>query len=87
MQSLDRIHRIGLDPKKYVHYYILKAKGSIDDVIDKRLTEKMARLLKLLNDDFKVLDLDSSMEDIADESEEEADFNAMIKYLRIQANK
>ncbi|OGX33970.1 MAG: hypothetical protein A3I43_01590 [Omnitrophica WOR_2 bacterium RIFCSPLOWO2_02_FULL_50_19] len=87
MQSLDRIHRIGLDPKKHVHYYILKAKDSIDDVVDKRLTEKMARLLRLLNDDFNVLDLDSSMEDITDESGEEADFNAMIKYLRIQANK
>lgn len=87
MQSLDRIHRIGLDPKKIVHYYILKAKDSIDEVIDQRLTEKMANLLKLLNDDFRVLDLDSSMQDISDDSEEEVDFKAMIKYIRAQAGK
>jgi len=87
MQSLDRIHRIGLDPKKIVHYYILKAKDSIDEIVDQRLTEKMKNLLKLLNDDFRVLDLDSSIEDVSDVSEEEADFKAMIKYIRAQANK
>lgn len=87
MQSLDRIHRIGLDPQRIVHYYIFKAKDSIDEVIDKRLTGKMERLLKLLDDDFRVLDLDPSIEKVSDESDEEADFNAMIKYLREQSGK
>ncbi len=87
MQSLDRIHRIGLKPNKFVHYYILKAKDSIDNVIDSRLTEKTKRMLTILNDDFQVLNLDLSIGDIAEDSEEETDFNAMIQYLRMQIDK
>ncbi len=82
MQSLDRIHRIGLDPNEQVHYQIFKSKDSIDEIIDVRLNEKQKRMLKLLEDDFAVLDLESSFDEITEESEEEADFQAIIKQLK-----
>jgi SNF2 family DNA or RNA helicase len=82
MQSLDRIHRIGLEPNEQVHYYLFQAENSIDQVIDDRLIEKQRRMLKLLDDDFALVDLDASLEEISEDSEEDADFNAIIKHLK-----
>src|SRR4029077_2611960 len=56
MQSLDRIHRVGLERDDKVHYHILQMTDSIDIVIDERLEEKQKRMLMLLDDDFGVLD-------------------------------
>ncbi len=81
-QSLDRIHRIGLDPDEQIHYYFLMAKDSIDDVIDDRLKEKQKRMFEILEDDFALLNLDSSIHDMSEASEEEADFNRVIDQLR-----
>ena len=83
MQSLDRIHRIGLGPNEQVHYYIFLAKNSIDEVINARLDEKHKRMLKILDDDFGVLDLESNMDEISEETEEDADFQAIIKQLKL----
>lgn len=82
MQSLDRIHRIGLDPKIRVHYYFLESKNSIDEIIEKRLLEKQRKMLELLNDDFAILNLESSEEEFSESSEEEKDFNSVINQLR-----
>jgi len=46
LQSLDRIHRYGLEREIVTRYYIIKAVDTIDEVIDERLQEKM----KLMND-------------------------------------
>jgi SNF2 family DNA or RNA helicase len=81
MQSLDRIHRIGLEPDEQVHYYIFQVKDSIDEVINERLKNKQRQMLTLLEDDFALLDLENS-EGITEESEEEKDFNAMIRNLK-----
>jgi SNF2 family DNA or RNA helicase len=40
MQSLDRIHRVGLDKKDKVNYWIFESKNTIDEVISVRLEEK-----------------------------------------------
>ena len=82
LQSLDRIHRVGLSPTDRVHYYILGAKDSVDAVIDERLEEKKMRMLELLNDDIPVLNLDASPEAVSDEGDEEADFTAVVAQLR-----
>ncbi len=59
MQSLERIHRIGIDPKVKTRYTILLSTGSIDQVIDDRLEEKKSRMLRFLNEeDFTKLNLD-----------------------------
>lgn len=59
MQSLERIHRIGIDPKVTTRYTILLSSNSIDHVIDSRLEEKKDKMLRFLNEqDFVKLNLD-----------------------------
>jgi len=82
LQSLDRIHRVGLSPRDRVHYYILEAKDSVDAVIDERLEEKKKRMLELLDDDMPVMNLDTLPEAVSDEGDEEADFAAVVTQLK-----
>lgn len=81
MQSLDRIHRIGLDSDTEVKYTILIGKGTIDEVIDSRLDEKIARMFDALNDDFTPLDLEKSVSEISD-NELEEDFRRTYEHLK-----
>jgi SNF2 family DNA or RNA helicase len=87
MQSLDRIHRVGLGPDEQVHYYILQAKESIDEVIDSRLAEKQRRMLALLDDDLEVLNLDAEPDEFSESQEEDADFAALLKFLASKASR
>ena len=82
MQSLDRIHRLGLEPTDEVHYYILNAIDTVDEIVDTRLDEKRNRLIRLLEGDLATVDLDS--EDISEPSDEVGDFEAMVQQLREQ---
>ena len=82
LQSLDRIHRVGLGPRERVHYYVIEAKDSIDSVIDTRLEEKKRRMLELLEDDIPVMTLDTSPDDISEEGDEGADFVAVVAQLK-----
>lgn len=84
MQSLDRIHRLGLDPTDKVHYYLLTAEGTVDEVVDVRLDEKHERLLRLLEGDLATVDLDA--EDVSEEADEVGDFEAMVRHLRERFN-
>lgn len=81
MQSLDRIHRIGLDPETQVKYIILIGKDTIDDVVDDSLDEKMKRMYKALNDDVAILNLESTIESVSDEQLDE-DFQHVCEYLK-----
>jgi len=47
MQSLDRIHRVGLGARDKVYYYILQSEETIDEVMDERLNEKQARMFEI----------------------------------------
>ncbi len=40
LQSLDRIHRLGLKPNDIVTYYLLKSLDTIDEIVHDRLEEK-----------------------------------------------
>lgn len=51
LQSLDRIHRLGLPPSQITKVYILQSKNTIDLRIASRLEQKIMRLSKALNDD------------------------------------
>lgn len=52
LQSKDRIHRYGLDPKQETNYYYLLAKDSIDGVINDRLAEKVKRMEKIIDEEI-----------------------------------
>ena len=50
LQSEDRIHRLGLPKNVTTNIEILECKNTIDEVIKKRLEEKVARMGEVLND-------------------------------------
>jgi len=82
MQSLDRIHRVGMNPGDKVYYYLLECRDTIDEVIDDRLTEKETRMRRLLDDDISVMSLDYGESQFSEESEEDQDFAALIEQLQ-----
>ncbi len=80
IQSLDRIHRIGLDRHELVNYHILIAKNTIDETIDRRLDEKHKTMIAVLEDEIPIGGLevdDYEMEQ--NENEVRADFDATVK--------
>lgn len=50
LQSIDRIHRLGLDDDENPHVQILISEDSIDEGVDARLTWKIQQMLAALND-------------------------------------
>ena len=82
MQSLDRIHRVGMNPGDKVQYYLLQGQNTIDEVIDDRLTEKEVRMRRLLDDDISVMSLDYGEGEFSEDSEEDYDFSALIQQLQ-----
>ncbi len=50
LQSLDRIHRLGLPSNQETNIFILQCEGSIDQRIARRLEDKISRLGFYLND-------------------------------------
>jgi len=83
IQSLDRIHRIGLAPKVKTNYHILIAKNTIDETINRRLEEKFNTMIALLEDEIPVGTLDvDEYEMEASDSEELIDFEETIKDVK-----
>ena len=88
MQSLDRIHRIGLEPGDKTTYYLLLAKRTIDETINDRLEEKKQRMLYILEDDLPTGYFVTDYEDSGEETPEDlVDFEQTIittkKYISI----
>lgn len=79
IQSLDRIHRIGLEQNEIVNYHILLAKNTIDETIDNRLDAKHETMIRVLEDEIPFGELDIEGTDLENEEEEAADFNATVK--------
>jgi SNF2 family DNA or RNA helicase len=50
MQSVDRIHRLGLPPTAEVNVTVLITPGTIDEVVEARLAQKIAFMGTLLDD-------------------------------------
>jgi len=52
LQSLDRIHRIGLPEDQVTSYYLLSSENTIDEIVNTRLLEKMGNMWSILEDDL-----------------------------------
>ena len=71
LQSIDRIHRLGLAPDQETHIHIFRSKappviGSIDMSVSRRLVEKIRNMQKLLDDpDLHELAFDEEQADDA----------------------
>lgn len=69
LQSIDRIHRLGLEPDQETNIYVYRSKappqiGSIDFSVSRRLTEKIRNMQILLDDpDLHELALDEEEAD------------------------
>ena len=73
IQSLERIHRIGLEKNQDTKYSILMSEDTIDSRIDRNLEIKYKRMQDFLNEDqFGVLNLDLHFDMLADNDTEEA---------------
>ncbi|PYC80539.1 DNA helicase [Streptomyces tateyamensis] len=81
LQSLDRIHRLGLDPDAETRVTVLAASGTVDEVVALRLEEKLEFMGRILDD--------PSVQQLADLVEEPsvaggmdmADIRALLGYL------
>lgn len=78
IQSMDRIDRISATPKQ-ANYHILIAKNTIDETIDNRLIEKHSTMIKVLEDEIPVGNLEIEGPELENENEETEDFNATVK--------
>ncbi|MFJ3643497.1 DEAD/DEAH box helicase [Streptomyces sp. NPDC090108] len=81
LQSLDRIHRLGLAPGTETRVTVLAAEATIDEVVAHRLEDKLAFMGQILDD--------SSVQQLADLKEEPAlaagmdmaDVRALLKHM------
>lgn len=82
MQSMDRIHRLGMDRKTKANYYCLIAEGTIDEKIHVRLGEKYKEMGNALSDSWiNQLDYDGTEKRINQEQLKK-DFQSLIEHLR-----
>lgn len=82
LQSVDRIHRLGLRPGQVTRITFLQTVGTIDQVIDDRIREKAARLGEMLDDpDISMMALPSD-EDYGPALDSTADMVALFAHLR-----
>ena len=82
MQSMDRIHRIGMNKNTVVHYHLIIAKNTIDEVINHRLDEKWHDMLDTLQDDMlQSLDINPDPDTI-DPTVFDKDYKETVAHLR-----
>jgi SNF2 family DNA or RNA helicase len=82
MQSMDRIHRIGMKPDAQVEYHIILAKNTIDEVINARLDSKWRDMLVALDDDMlDGLNIDPTPEKLNDD-EFNLDYQHIIQQMK-----
>ncbi|MFJ7946807.1 DEAD/DEAH box helicase [Streptomyces sp. NPDC096354] len=85
LQSLDRIHRLGLAPETETRITVLASAGSIDEVVGQRLTDKLLFMGHILDD--------PGVQELADLDEEPAvgggldqrDLQALMGHLRARS--
>jgi SNF2 family DNA or RNA helicase len=91
LQSLDRIHRLGLAKDQMTNVYILESDGSIDARIARRLAMKIDKLGAYLNDDGLVevsLPSDNEEGDLPEGmlGLDDLDLNDLYEHLRAENN-
>ncbi|MDV4343779.1 DEAD/DEAH box helicase family protein [Methanoculleus sp. YWC-01] len=81
MQTLDRIHRVGLPPDANVRYHLLLGVNTLDETVNTRLQHKMDVMYRVLNDDIDILDLDVP-DDLSEGDWDSDDIAAVLEHLR-----
>jgi hypothetical protein len=82
LQSQDRIHRLGLDRKVETRFTLLLSEGTIDDVVDGRLEDKVRALGELMDDPGLVqVALPNDDEDVVVPPAEVSDATEVYRHL------
>jgi SNF2 family DNA or RNA helicase len=82
LQSVDRIHRLGLPPGTETRITFLLTRGTIDEAVDTRVAIKAERLAQMLNDPDLVAMALPDDEDYGQAIEDVADIAALFEHLR-----
>ena len=80
IQSMDRIHRLGLQEHDSTHYYLLMANSTIDEVVEQRLTQKIKNLNYILEGELPGIIPGYWNNDLGEE--EDIDFNLVDNHIR-----
>lgn len=86
LQSLDRIHRLGLAEDIETRMTFLASVGTIDETIDQRLRDKAERLSQMLDDEDLVTMALPDEEEGYDEQIDVDDLEALFGHLGIDAS-
>ncbi|MBI4304887.1 MAG: DEAD/DEAH box helicase [Chloroflexi bacterium] len=82
LQSLDRIHRLGLSSGEETRITFLVTTGTIDERVDERVADKAERLASMLNDpDLTAMALPDE-EDYGEAIEDITDLGVLFAHLR-----
>jgi SNF2 family DNA or RNA helicase len=82
IQSKDRIHRVGLEPKTITYYHYILSKDSIDETIHSKLYDKEKRMLQIIENEEIPLFIENMDYDI----DVDNDIKAIIRdYVRRSA--
>jgi SNF2 family DNA or RNA helicase len=82
LQSLDRIHRLGLQPTDEVEVTICITQNTIDEVVDRRVGQKAERLSMLLDDRALTAMVLPDEEDYGPPIETDTDVAALFEHLQ-----
>jgi SNF2 family DNA or RNA helicase len=87
LQSVDRIHRLGLEPGIATNIEIIECRNTIDEIVYERLKSKIDRMAEVLRDkSLKISEDDYAYEDETDDLSivglDESDAVAIVSYLR-----
>jgi len=83
LQSIDRIHRLGLSDDILTRVYILESAASIDEVLSARLSDKV-RAMEIVLDDFGIELLALDTDEVVEDNEAGLDFadeRALMEHL------
>jgi SNF2 family DNA or RNA helicase len=81
LQSLDRIHRLGLAPGTETRVTVLAASGTLDEVVRLRLDEKLEFMGRILDDPAVQQLADLEEEPSAAAGMDMADVRALLRHL------
>lgn len=87
LQSMDRIHRVGMPAGTTANYYMPFINCAIERAVDNRLKRRQKILYELLNDPMPVLGIDDEAWVSDSEEELEDDFNEVVKEIAHEKTK
>ncbi|WP_280368705.1 DEAD/DEAH box helicase [Nocardia wallacei] len=81
LQSLDRIHRLGLAPGTETRVTVLATRGTVDEIVELRLAEKLEFMGRILDDPAVQQLADLQEEPAAGAGMDAADVRALLGHL------